>query len=521
MALAIILIVFAAIRVRLLSVPFERDEGEYAYAGQLILHGVPPYKLAYNMKLPGIYYAYALIMAVFGQSVMGVHLGLLLCNSASILVIFLIGKKLFGSVGGLATAASFGMLTINSWVFGPQAHATHFVVLPALVGILYAMKSRESRDLKFVAASGLALGIAFTMKQQGVFLVLFGVLCVIADRWRERPFAWKHSAVRVAVFTCAAAVPIIAICLTLSASGVFDKFWFWAVSYASQYVTESTPEMGWRVFTANTWSVVRSVYPLSILAVAGLALVWVDRKSRGRAIFVTTFFIFAFLTICPGLYFRPHYYVTWMPGVALAIGAAVSAGSNLLRRASYVPGLIFLILLIVTVSTQREFLFLAPVDKSSWMMYGGAPWREMQAIANYVRNQTKPSDTIAVLGSEPEVYFFAGRKSATGYIYTYPLLERQKFAHRMQMEMIREIEAARPKYIVYAQSWGTNFNSDRTILRWAPKYCFDNYYLDGIVQTNCSSVTDWETYHTDYVWGEKSSSYKYDPNRCIYVFVRK
>jgi len=33
--------------------------GEYAYAGQLILQGVPPYKEAYNMKLPGTYAAYA------------------------------------------------------------------------------------------------------------------------------------------------------------------------------------------------------------------------------------------------------------------------------------------------------------------------------------------------------------------------------------------------------------------------------------------------------------------------------
>lgn len=41
------------VRVRLLNLPLERDEGEYAYAGQLILEGVPPYKEAWNMKLPG------------------------------------------------------------------------------------------------------------------------------------------------------------------------------------------------------------------------------------------------------------------------------------------------------------------------------------------------------------------------------------------------------------------------------------------------------------------------------------
>ena len=55
-------------RIRLLGLPLERDEGEYAYAGQLILQGIPPYKLAYNMKFPGTYDAYALIMSIFGQT---------------------------------------------------------------------------------------------------------------------------------------------------------------------------------------------------------------------------------------------------------------------------------------------------------------------------------------------------------------------------------------------------------------------------------------------------------------------
>ena len=47
--------------------PLERDEGEYAYAGQLILQGIPPYELAWNMKFPGVYVAYAALMSVFGQ----------------------------------------------------------------------------------------------------------------------------------------------------------------------------------------------------------------------------------------------------------------------------------------------------------------------------------------------------------------------------------------------------------------------------------------------------------------------
>src|SRR5688572_22922280 len=79
--LGLILLLTFAVRVRLREMPLERDEGEYAYAGQLMLQGVPPYKLSYNMKLPGTYAAYALITAVFGQSASAIRLGLALINA--------------------------------------------------------------------------------------------------------------------------------------------------------------------------------------------------------------------------------------------------------------------------------------------------------------------------------------------------------------------------------------------------------------------------------------------------------
>src|SRR6267154_4088655 len=82
------------IRIRLLEIPLERDEGEYAYAGQLMLQGIPPYKLAYNMKFPGTYAAYALIMSIIGQSIHAIHIGLLLINVATITLIFLVGRRL-------------------------------------------------------------------------------------------------------------------------------------------------------------------------------------------------------------------------------------------------------------------------------------------------------------------------------------------------------------------------------------------------------------------------------------------
>src|ERR1039458_5372696 len=81
--LSLVIVLFALIRFRLRDMPLERDEGEYAYVSQLMLQGIPPYKLAYTMKLPGTHAAYALILAAFGQTSAGIHFGLLLVNAAT------------------------------------------------------------------------------------------------------------------------------------------------------------------------------------------------------------------------------------------------------------------------------------------------------------------------------------------------------------------------------------------------------------------------------------------------------
>src|SRR6266513_5718382 len=82
------------IRWRLRECPLERDEGEYAYIGRLILEGVPPYGVTGTHKFPGAYLAYAAIMGVFGQTIPGIHLGMLVVNLANTFLVFLLGRRL-------------------------------------------------------------------------------------------------------------------------------------------------------------------------------------------------------------------------------------------------------------------------------------------------------------------------------------------------------------------------------------------------------------------------------------------
>ena len=117
-------------------------------------------------------------------------------------------------------------------------------------------------------------------------------------------------------------------------------------------------------------------------------------------------------------------------------------------------------------------------------MYGVNPFPESVEIAEYIKNHSTKDDKIAVIGSEPQICFYANRKSATGYIYVYGLMEPQDYASKMQIDMINEIEKARPKYTVIinvATSWLQRPNSDRTIFKWAQIYFGINYRTAGFV----------------------------------------
>src|SRR5208337_3675130 len=107
--LVLVLVLVAAVRLRLLNFPLERDEGEYAYAGQLMLQGIPPYQLAYNMKFPGAYAGYAVIMALFGQTPAGIHFGVLCLTTLTALMLFWLGKKMLDPTAGMVAATFYAV----------------------------------------------------------------------------------------------------------------------------------------------------------------------------------------------------------------------------------------------------------------------------------------------------------------------------------------------------------------------------------------------------------------------------
>ena len=497
-----------AIRIRLLGIPLERDEGEYAYAGQLILQGIPPYKLAYNMKFPGTYAAYGLVMSIFGQTIQAIHLGLLLINVATIALIFFAGRRLINTVAGVTAAVSYAVLSVSPSVLGLAAHATNFVVLPVLGGILLLLKGQRLTDsepsqpkqLVPLFAGGVLFGIGVLMKQPGLLFVPLGIIYIV---WRDLNcrISLNRMLIHILIFVAGAALPLGVTSLILWRAGVFNTFWFWTINYARQYGSLVPLRQAPQIFLRSANEVVLTGWPIWMLAGIGALIGLWDQRIRCRTLFLVGFLFFGALAVCPGLFFRTHYFILILPAVSLLAGAAISKLAEVLQGRSillrFVPLLLFAVALSVPILLDKKIFFEVPPDQACGLIYPGNPFLESVRIGTYLRGQTEPSDTIGVLGSEPEIYFYSRRHSATGYIYAYGLMEPQKYAQQMQEEMIREIEAARPKYLVSVAmeySWLRRRDSAEAIFNWANAYMAQNYTAAGFVNIKPNE--------TDYFFGD-------------------
>ena len=151
------------------------------------------------------------------------------------------------------------------------------------------------------------------------------------------------------------------------------------------------------------------------------------------------------------------------------------------------------------------------------MIYQGNPFAESEEVANYIKEHSKPTDKIAILGSEPQILFYSDRRSATGYLYTYSLMENQPYNKIMQDEMISEIEKEKPKFIIFCRvafSWLARTESPKKIFEWADKY-FVNYNLVGITDIQGAGIP------SIFVWGKEAATYNIAGQNSLLIMERK
>ena len=246
----------------------------------------------------------------------------------------------------------------------------------------------------------------------------------------------------------------------------------------------------------------------------------VPRWTKG---FVAGLFASSFIAVSLGFYFFPHYFVLMLPAVGLLVGAGCTLARQRLRRSSlgplgaFLPTAVFLagcgmvLQRIHGITLKNRRLPFARGFR--YVAFVAAP-----ELARYISNHSSPASRIAILGSEPEIYFYAHRHAASGYIYMYDITSTAVHAAEMKQEMFREIEAAQPEFVVDVHdpfSWSVGFSPEEQRIReWLDQYLKSGNYQRVAVAENVAG-------QIVYRWDSDAAGYSPASEFYICVYQRK
>jgi hypothetical protein len=477
----VICTVIVYVRIRLASMPLERDEGEYAYMAQLMLKGAPPYTEAYAMKVPGIFAVYSFILSIFGQTDSGIRYALLFVNFLTSMVIFGIGFKIKDRSTGIWMAATYLIISLSPKLLGLSANCEHFILLPISIGV-FLLINPTSRNLLL---SGLFFGLGVCIKQQAILLVLSGFTWAFLDALTTPKQDPKSSPLKsIIIFSLGVIIPILAMLCWMKFFGDFAAFQFWCYDYAKHYGNMWGINEAWEHFKFSFIPFAKEHFFILILSIASFIYTWKSRRRFFWAILILS--CGAFSATTPGLNFRQHYFLYLALPLSLTVGFIVSSskfGKTLGVLALFLP-----------IFFEYPTLFRASPNDVVRTIYPFNAFRETKEIGNWISTVTQPNEQIGIFGSEPEICFYSHRHLATPYIYIYPLMEPQPFAAAIQKNFMDTMEKNPPKILIHMRlpsSWLMYPDSDTTLLEWIPSYLKEHYDMKKEITVPTKDTTRW------------------------------
>jgi len=446
-------VAFLVIRVPFLSLPLERDEGEYAYIAQRMLAGDVPYRDAFDQKPPGVFLAYALAFASLGESIEGIRLFLWLWTAAAAAALFHLVRALSGGLAAGFALLVFAIASADPQVQGHAANTENWMLLPLILSAAACVRGWQRGDRWSWLACGGFAALACWFKQVAVTDACLLAAGIWGDAIVGRPAPGAREACsRGALFALGAALVSAPVLLYFAANGALAPFFDAVFIHNVGYSRASSGAEG----LANLGRALARQLP-SFSWVWALALAgWLVPGFAGRPVrhALAAWWLVSWAGAWVGLYFRPHYFLQAVPALAAlaGIGAAGLAERLAARRPAargVVVGALAALVALVPLAAHRSFLLAGSPTVISRQIYGMNPFPESLLIAEHIQQNSRPEDRVFIVGSEPQILFYARRRSATRYMYFYPLTGDFPDARARQQAVIEEVRAARPLYVVW------------------------------------------------------------------------
>ena len=522
LSLFVILLIITKLRFPFLEIPLERDEGAYAYMAQLLLEGVPPYTQAYSLYFPGVFIIYALTFLILGQTIFAIHFCLLVATLITIVIIFLIGKKLFDPLTGIISGATFGLLGLNPYAQGLFSHGEPFTMLFICSGVYLLLLSIDSEKKILFLWSGLFFGLGLLIKQNIFVFIGLPIVYLCWSLLKKPRLKRKFYLDAIFYFTFGYFLPLAVFFIFCLITGSLEQMFFWTFIMPTEMTPPISISRAVYQFKILTLPIIKSS-PLffGVAAIGLLSPLW-DKSSRLAVLFIAIFLVFSFFTMSLVFYFRAHYFLCLFPATALLTGVGFYSMNNLIKKISLrrinpiITAVFVFIFFSYSIFDQRKFFFQTKPETVSRIIYGNNPFPESLVIADYIKEHSSPSDKIAILGSEPQILFYADRVSASKHIFMYYLMGNHLHALSMQKEAMADIELTKPPIlinVVIPTSWLFQKDSKSMLFHWLDGFVLKNYKLAGVVEIQGLNTTN-------YYWGVDTTKFVPKGENFIQIYQR-
>lgn len=467
--------------------PFERDEGEYAYSARLLLRGDVPYTESFLQKPPPIIFTYAIGQLLDPNGIAAPRVLAILFLLGTIYLVGYIGYKEFGWFVGIASMWIITPMVSFPYLTALAANTEVFMLLPltATIALYVKTKSQQSTPRYQHILAGFLGTTAILYKPIAVFplMFLFGVWTI--NVWRQYP--QRNKPILILSYWCIGCAMSLVVFLgyfLLRGAGPF--IWDSIIDFNSHYVTFFG--LGYTYLLQRFSQFAIKWTPLIFL------LLWAAVREPKRA----WFSIGLFASSLVGIFQTPigHYYLILMPFWALIAGSAIYSLASFIDDHAKVFFSVLITFIVVTYMLLgvREQFGMTPAQIGQWVYGQTSPFAESLEVGKKLSEITNPTDFVFVAGSEPQILYYANRKSSSRFVITYPFIINTPKQLSYQKEAVRELTTHAPAAIVLSQKAESGLWNEES-----PRYFRD--FLMNVLKTKYNLVGG-------AVWGQDTFSWQ-------------
>jgi hypothetical protein len=503
--LGLLVIGSVAIRVPVLLEPWGGDQGGFGYIAAQILQGKVPYKDIYDLTGYGVFFTFALFFRLFGLNMAAPHIGHLVVSVATVLVVFGVSRRAFGTPAGWIAAvmfslfgnglafSGFGYENKSAWGTYWYLSQREVFMAPLIAGAVLLMmgvsKRRGRRAGVSLFSIGVLVGLAAVYKFTAVLMLgaliaftgfddlrdgyLFGNRALAEKMVHVRGFLGK-SGIMLAGFIAAQLPFLYYFWIHNALSPMYQALFVHVAAYAKL-------SRGLRIETlfSGHYSVARENLILWLFAVISCCHV-VFRDRRREAFLVVVWAVMSLAMVWgQGKFFGYHFIILMPPFATLTAYGLL----NFVDWSSGVRGFFTnnirdirkCFVVVTTIVTLAGFgimnydyyrwhalyLFGSISKNEYYRVFNEFPthpysFRSDYQVAEYMRSRLEKGDRLGVVfcAGDTVIHFMLGLQDVTRLLQNWYIfssdefLARHEVTKKLRNEFVDQLSAANPKYIL-------------------------------------------------------------------------